>query len=104
MRTNPLYALNSAIKEFSAHVIAVAGDEVALDETAFFPGGGGQPHDLGTLKAGERSWPVLGVRKSGELIWHKLQDGGMPDEGELVWGQLDWQRRYRLMRTHTALH
>lgn len=104
MRTEPLYALDSSIKEFNTHVLAVEGDEVALRETAFFPGGGGQPHDRGTLSLDDREWQVVAVHKNADVIWHKLQGEGMPPVDEMVWGRLDWERRYLLMRTHTALH
>jgi misacylated tRNA(Ala) deacylase len=77
--------------------------QVALDRTAFFPGGGGQPHDLGWIA----EIPVVRVKREGEWIWHWLQ-GNPPDgllaEGRTVQGRIDWQRRYRLMRTHTAFH
>ena len=72
---------------------------VALDRTAFFPGGGGQPHDLGWL--GES--PVERVKRQGQWIWHWLK-AEPPSEGAVVQGRIDWQRRYRLMRTHTAFH
>jgi misacylated tRNA(Ala) deacylase len=74
---------------------------VALDRTAFYPTGGGQPHDTGTLAAA----PVVDVRKEGEDVWHTLA-GGSPVSavGDEVEGEIDWERRHRLMRTHTALH
>ena len=103
-QTDPLYALDSSIKEFNTNVIAAQGDEVALAATAFYPGGGGQPQDLGTLFYEDRTWQVTGVRKAGDLIWHKLEGSDLPKVGDPVWGLLDWERRYRLMRTHTALH
>ncbi len=104
MRTEPLYALDSSIKEFDTTVLAVEGDEVALAQTAFYPGGGGQPPDTGSLIAGDRTWQVTALRKDGDLIWHKLQGEGMPEVGGPIRGRLDWDRRYLLMRTHTALH
>jgi misacylated tRNA(Ala) deacylase len=76
-----------------------AGRAVALDRTAFYPGGGGQPHDLGTLAG----LPVLRVQRRGEAIWHFLE-GEPPAAGKAVRGVLDWERRYALMRTHTAFH
>ncbi|MDW8269292.1 MAG: alanyl-tRNA editing protein [Anaerolineae bacterium] len=76
------------------------GRRVALDRTAFYPGGGGQPHDLGRLGA----WPVTAVRKEGDTVWHTLAGEGLPAVGESLEGELDWERRYALMRTHTALH
>lgn len=72
---------------------------VALDRTAFYATGGGQPHDTGTL-GGLR---VIDVRKEGDLVWHTL-DGAPPAVGTTVSGRLDWDRRHQLMRTHTALH
>jgi misacylated tRNA(Ala) deacylase len=74
---------------------------VALDCTAFFPGGGGQPCDLGRLG----DLPVESVKREGELVWHTLGgDGPLPAEGASVHGELDWERRHALMRAHTALH
>lgn len=104
MQTDPLYSVDSYIKEFNAHVVAAQGDEVALSATAFYPGGGGQPHDTGTLMRDGTTWRVIRVRKDGDLIWHALEGDPLPREGEMVWGLLDWDRRYQLMRTHTALH
>ncbi len=104
MRTEPLYALDSSIKEFDTRVLAVEGDEVALAQTAFYPGGGGQPPDTGSLIAGDRTWQVTALRRDGDVLWHKLQGEGMPEVGDTIWGRLDWDRRYLLMRTHTALH
>ena len=104
MYTELLYALDSSIKEFDTTVLAVQDDEVALAHTAFYPGGGGQPPDTGTLQAGDRTWQVTGSRKVGDVLWHSLQGEAMPDVGQRIWGRLDWERRYLLMRTHTALH
>jgi misacylated tRNA(Ala) deacylase len=73
---------------------------VALDRTAFFPGGGGQPPDHGTL-AGS---PVSRIERDGERLWHCLQTESLPAVGAEVEGELDWRRRYSLMRTHSALH
>jgi misacylated tRNA(Ala) deacylase len=72
---------------------------VALDRTVFYPTGGGQPYDTGTLGGAA----VTEVRKEEDLVWHTL-DGPVPAVGERVHGEIDWSRRYALMRTHTALH
>jgi misacylated tRNA(Ala) deacylase len=101
--TEALYQTDSYLREFEATVIAVEGHAVALDRTAFYPGGGGQPCDVGTLSAGGRVWPVTRVRRSGEAIWHEVE-GDPPPLGAQVQGQIDWKRRYQLMRTHTAMH
>src|SRR5262249_40534528 len=76
----------------------------ALDRTAFYATGGGQPHDTGTLSDGTHTWNVSDVRRESDAVWHTLSGAGMPDVGDTLTGEVDWQRRYRLMRTHTALH
>ncbi|RPI50949.1 MAG: alanyl-tRNA editing protein [Chloroflexi bacterium] len=101
--TEQLYQTDSYIREFEAVVTAVEGQAVALDRTAFYPGGGGQPHDTGTLSWEGGSGRVVKVQKRGDDVWHTL-DGEAPPAGTAVHGLLDWERRYRLMRTHTALH
>ncbi len=108
MPTDLLYLRDAYLQAFTATVRAVDGDRIALDRTAFYPTGGGQPHDTGTL--GGR--PVVEVRKDGAEVWHTLAadgDGGggdapVPAVGATVEGALDWSRRHALMRTHTALH
>ena len=98
-----LYLKDAYLREFAAVVTAVATDgrRVALDRTAFYATGGGQPHDTGTL-AGHQ---VLDVRKEGEQVWHTLGgDAALPAVGDAVHGEIDWDRRHALMRTHTALH
>lgn len=79
---------------------------VVLDRTVFYPGGGGQPADVGWLlrPADGRVWPVLGARKGPGEIVHDLAPGEPPVAGEELQAEIDWDRRYRLMRTHTALH
>jgi misacylated tRNA(Ala) deacylase len=81
---------------------------VVLERTVFYPGGGGQPSDRGLLlrTADGRTWTVRGARKAGGEIVHELEpDGGdPPDVGDTLEVDLDWSRRYALMRTHTALH
>ncbi len=81
---------------------------VVLDRTVFYPGGGGQPSDRGLLlrTADGRSWTVRAARKSGGDIVHELEpaEHGAPARGDVLTVDLDWARRYALMRTHTALH
>jgi misacylated tRNA(Ala) deacylase len=105
--TELLYQTDSYLREFDATVVAVdaAGGRVALDRTAFYPGGGGQPGDVGTLTIAQTAQicGVTQVKKEGELVWHWLS-GGAPTAGQAVTGSIDWPRRYALMRTHTALH
>jgi misacylated tRNA(Ala) deacylase len=101
--TDLLYQTDSYIREFDATVTVVEGNAVVLDRTAFYPGGGGQPHDLGTLSAEGQTWQVVRVRKQGDAVWHEL-DGQPPAIGTPVHAVINWERRYRLMRIHTALH
>jgi misacylated tRNA(Ala) deacylase len=107
--TDLLYQRNSALRAVEATVVAVEGEArpIAVDQTVFFPGGGGQPSDEGMLTRlsdGSR-WPVLSARKVDGIVWHELGgDGSLPDVAERVRVELDWERRYRLMRMHTALH
>ncbi len=83
------------------------GALVLLDRTVFYPGGGGQPADRGEIRAPDgQTWQVVAARKSGDEIWHELEPGAEPPPtGPMVFtADLDWERRVRLMRTHTALH
>src|SRR5918994_2079797 len=99
MTTERLYLRDAYRREFDATTVSVRDDAVALDVTAFYPTGGGQPHDTGTLGQSR----VSDVRTEGDLVWHTI-DGPMPGEGQPVHGAIDWDRRHALMRTHTALH
>jgi misacylated tRNA(Ala) deacylase len=101
--TKQLYQTDSYLREFNASVTMVSGQAVALDRTAFYPGGGGQPPDVGHLSWDGSSAQVVSVKKRGAEVWHIL-DEAVPPEGAQAKGMLDWERRYQLMRTHTALH
>ena len=94
-----LYLRDAYLREFDAQVTAVDGERVALDQTAFYPTGGGQPHDVGTLSG----VPVVDVGKEGDVVWHTL-DSAMPPASATVHGVVDWERRHQLMRTHSAMH
>jgi misacylated tRNA(Ala) deacylase len=101
--TELLYQTDSYLREFEAQVAEVVDDGVVLDRTAFYAGGGGQPCDTGWIKVGEERWRVGKVgRKDGRVV-HVL-DREPPPAGTPVMGLLDWERRYELMRTHTAMH
>jgi misacylated tRNA(Ala) deacylase len=91
-----------------ARVVAVDPDvnAILLDRTVFYPGGGGQPADTGTLTSdlGDR-WKVSSAKKRGDDIWHTIEVGAaLPAVGTRVTAELDWVRRHALMRTHSALH
>jgi misacylated tRNA(Ala) deacylase len=107
--TDLLYQRDSYLARFEATVVAIdeAAQTVVLDRSAFYPGGGGQPADTGTLSllSGEQTWRVAGARKAGPDVVLTLEgDTALPAVGAQVIGELDWPTRYRLMRTHTALH
>lgn len=105
METTPIYHSDAYARTFDATVLAVTEGAVLLDATAFFPGGGGQPADHGWIDDASRRWTVTGLRREGAAVWHDLSgESGAPAVGALVRGELDWTRRYALMRTHTALH
>ena len=91
------------LKEFEASVLEEATGGVVLDRTAFYPGGGGQPPDTGTIRSGEREWRLKKLSRAGGKLVHEL-GSEPPAAGETVHGAIDWERRYELMRTHTALH
>jgi misacylated tRNA(Ala) deacylase len=104
-----LFAVDAYRTEFDATVTDVdrEGGRVALARTAFYPVGGGQPSDVGTLQTSEGTFFVTGVRRERGTIWHTIDtegDDGLPDVGTEVHGTIDWSRRHQLMRTHTALH
>ncbi len=98
--TELLYLRDAYATHFSATVDEVREGAISLDQTLFYPTGGGQPHDTGVL-AGLR---VTEVRKEGQQVWHSVEGGPLPEVGATVEGDIDWDRRHQLMRTHTALH
>lgn len=103
MSTDLLFLRDAYLKQVDATVTSVDPVErrVALDRTVFYATGGGQPHDSGVLAG----LPVTDVRKDGGDVWHWLGgDGDLPSAGTPVSGEIDWDRRHKLMRTHTALH
>jgi misacylated tRNA(Ala) deacylase len=105
MKTKLLYHENSFTFECSATVVAVEGDEIALDATVFYPGGGGQMPDRGiiTWDNREQEGSVIALNKRDDVVWHTL-DRLPPPVGTEVVCTIDWDFRYHMMRTHTALH
>jgi misacylated tRNA(Ala) deacylase len=105
--TEQLYQNDSYLQTFEATVIALDEEDhgVVLDQTAFYPGGGGQSPDTGTLTFGDQTYNLKrGKWISGKLV-HLLEgDTPLPQIGARGQGQLDWEKRYALMRTHTAMH
>jgi misacylated tRNA(Ala) deacylase len=103
--TDRIYSTDQYAATMDARIVDIDADDgrVLLDRTVFYPGGGGQPHDLGTLSVGEDRLSVVRVAADGRGVWHWVE-GGLPPTGTTVRGEVDWGRRYRLMRTHTAMH
>ncbi len=101
--TELLYQTDSYLKEFDATVTRVTENGVVLDRTAFYPQGGGQPFDTGTLVASAKEYKVIAVRKDGDDVVHEIE-GELPSVETAVHGIVDWDRRYTLMLYHTALH
>ena len=101
--TKLLYHTDSFVRTFDAEVVDTVPGGVILDRTAFYPGGGGQPHDVGWLIVnGDRRDVAKVQRQKGQIV-HRM-DEPLPAVGTRVHGELDWERRYALMRTHTAMH
>jgi misacylated tRNA(Ala) deacylase len=102
-RTELLYLADSYLREFDADVVDTEDQNVILSRTAFYPRGGGQMADRGTLQADGRTWQVLGIEKRGDVVVHTVE-GEVPARGMRVHGTVDWDFRYQMMRTHSALH
>ncbi len=103
--TEQLYLADQELRSFTATVVGVDAEasRVNLDRTAFYATGGGQPNDTGTLSWDGSTATVTSVRKEGADIWHTV-DGALPEIGSSIEGEVDWDRRHQLMRTHTAMH
>lgn len=103
--TERIYSTDAYAREAMGRVQAVDRDDrrVLLDRTVFYPGGGGQPHDVGQLLVGDDRLLVVRVAEDAHGVWHWLE-GGVPPVGTEVREEVDWGRRHHLMRTHTAMH
>jgi misacylated tRNA(Ala) deacylase len=103
--TELLYQTDAYQREFSARVVAIQDGALVLDRTLFYPGGGGQPEDKGTLNWNGQDRALTRVKKVGDQVHHWVGKGqDLPPVGATVQGTLDWDHRFQLMRTHTALH
>ena len=90
--TELLYLRDAYLTEFDAVVVDVREGAIALDQTAFYPTGGGQPHDVGMLGG----LTVIDVRKEGDHVWHSVEGDPSPTMGVTVHGIVDWTRRHEL--------
>lgn len=104
--TEELFRRDSYRRRCTARVTGVSDDGVVLDRTVFYPAGGGQPGDSGTLTGSDgRPVPISDTRKGGDDIVHVTADAGHAfTEGDSVTAEIDWDRRYLHMRVHTAMH
>lgn len=109
MQTKLLYLDDSYLKEMEAEVLDVKEDgsgqwRMVLDKTVFYPIGGGQPTDQGKLTTNNFTYDVyLVMMKDGE-VWHHLKASSSPALGTMVKGVINWDRRYKNMRVHSAGH
>ena len=101
--TELIYLNDSYLKEFTAKVVKVDGTKVYLDKTAFYPQGGGQPTDTGTLECNGEVYAVSKVKKDENGIAHYVDKEGLKEGDEII-GKIEWERRYKIMRMHTAAH
>ena len=107
MQTDLLYMTDSYLKEFEATITDISEDglNVYLDRTAFFTGGGGQPYDIGKLIIDNELYNVVKIdRDSNRAFFHRIDRSCEAKIGSKVKGEIDWERRYKIMRYHTALH
>lgn len=101
--TDAIYLKDSYVREFDAEVLKVEGNSIILDRTAFYPTSGGQPGDTGVIVADGKEYRVLNTKKAGPDIVHEVDSEGI-GVGDSVTCMIDWPRRYRFMRAHTACH
>ena len=101
--TEMLFLMDSYLREFEATVEKIDGNRIILDKTAFYPRGGGQPCDFGKLIIGDKVYEVVDARKEGSDVIHELSEN-INNIHNKVKGIINWERRYKLMRMHTAAH
>ncbi len=103
--TERIYSTDAYARAMTASVLETDSDDgrILLDRTVFYPGGGGHPCDIGELRIGDDRLEVTRVAQDNAGVWHWIE-GALPSAGTELAGNVDWERRYALMRTHTAMH
>ena len=104
MQTDPIFWRDSYAKKVETKIINVSDNSFATDKTVFYPGGGGQPHDTGKCVYRDVEYNVIRAYREGDLIFHELASTTKLDIGDSIVLEIDWDRRYRIMRLHTSLH
>ncbi|WP_292459858.1 alanine--tRNA ligase [Methanothermococcus sp.] len=99
-KTELLFYKNPKQKEFEAKILKIIDNYVILNRTIFYPEGGGQKYDIGTINGKQ----VVEVQKKDDIVYHKLSDVDSLNEGDIVKGAINWEQRINLMRNHTATH
>jgi len=101
-----IYLKDSYKTELSTKVVAADAELVAIgiQSSIFYPGGGGQPPDHGSINFENEKYEILRIERAGNQYWHVLNGNKLPEIGLEVTMEIDWVRRYKLMRTHTAMH
>lgn len=102
--TERLYWADSYIRKFDAQITEIVGNKVFLDRTAFYPGGGGQPNDVGSLIINGKNIVVAEARNENNDIVHIVEDTSQLSKNAKITGEINWDLRYSYMRYHTALH
>jgi len=102
--TTLLYLEDSYLKECDAVVQYIDDEGIVLDKTIFYAAGGGQPTDRGVIEKDGRQYPMMGAIKKGDAVMHIVEGDHHLEVGDCVRLVLDWKRRYKLMRSHTAAH
>ncbi|ARM76101.1 alanyl-tRNA editing protein AlaXM [Acidianus manzaensis] len=104
--TEELYLKDSYLKEFKAKITDITNSGIILDKTAFYPGGGGLENDTGKIVYNNKEYIVKNVKRGEDKsqIIHELESTEGLNVGDEIQGIIDWQRRYSMMRLHTASH
>lgn len=101
--TERLYLYDSYLKEIDAKVVSTSGNAIVLDKTIFYPGGGGQPYDTGSIEIMGKRYEIVEMRKNQE-IEHIASEDVQASAGSLAHCSINWQDRLIYMRYHTAIH